>query len=150
VHTHSDEMALPSDTEAGLLYLCSLFPREKFEGKLPAIVMKHQLYSVIHDKTTADRELVRRHAEGHLMVDHHSFPLLSFFIPPLLCSLLCYLPFPLSSSPPPPSMPCIFNSHPPLISLCFLSSILTPSSSPLPSLTSCFFSPPPSPDDPEG
>ena len=41
------------------MYLSSLFPREKFEQKLPPIVMKHQLYSVIHDKTTTDRELVR-------------------------------------------------------------------------------------------
>ena len=48
----------PSDTEAALLYLKTLFPAERFDPRLPAIVMKHQVYSVIHDKTTADRELV--------------------------------------------------------------------------------------------
>ena len=56
--------------------------------------------------------------EGHFMVGHHSLPLLSFLVPPLLPSFLFHL-FSLSSvtypslspSPPPPSMPCIFNSN---------------------------------------
>ena len=49
---------LPCDTEAGLLYLKQLFPVEKFHNTLPPLVLKHQVYSVIHDKTTVDREIV--------------------------------------------------------------------------------------------
>lgn len=49
---------LPCDTEAGLLYLKSLFPVEKFDRNFPAIIMKHQVYSIVHDKTTVDREMV--------------------------------------------------------------------------------------------
>ena len=99
MHAHSDE-AVPSDTEAGLLYLCSLFPREKFEEKLPAIVMKHQLYSVIHNKTTADRELVRKCILWLLRLI--ITPLFSSSLS-LLPSLLPFLPSPLPL--PPPSMP---------------------------------------------
>ena len=49
---------LPCDTEAGLLYLKQLFPVEKFQNILPPLVLKHQVYSIIHDKTTVDREIV--------------------------------------------------------------------------------------------
>ncbi|KAL5473964.1 hypothetical protein EMCRGX_G028533 [Ephydatia muelleri] len=49
---------LPCDTEAGLLYLKALFPVEKFDRHFPAIVMKHQVYSIVHDKTTVDREMI--------------------------------------------------------------------------------------------
>ena len=61
---------LPSDAEAGLTYMKGLFPAEKFEHKLPAIVMKHQVYSIIHDKTSVDRELVGRstaHTHTHII-----------------------------------------------------------------------------------
>lgn len=47
-----------SETEAGLIYLRSLFPVECFEPRLPPIVMKHQMYSLVQDRTAADRELV--------------------------------------------------------------------------------------------
>lgn len=49
---------LPCDAEAGLLYLKALFPVEKFGRNFPAIVMKHQVYSIVHDKTTVDREMI--------------------------------------------------------------------------------------------
>lgn len=48
----------PSDTEAGLTYLKQLFPIEKYDSSLPAIILKHQVYSVIYDKTTVDSEIV--------------------------------------------------------------------------------------------
>lgn len=48
-----------SETEARLSEMMSLFPVEVFEKQLPAIVLKHQLYSVIPDRTRVDRELVR-------------------------------------------------------------------------------------------
>ena len=50
--------SLPSDTKAALLYLKNLFPTEKFEGRLPPIVVKHQLYSIVKNRTIVDKELV--------------------------------------------------------------------------------------------
>ena len=48
-----------SDTKAALLYMKSIFPEEKFGGRLPPIIMKHQIYSIIKNKTTVDKEVVR-------------------------------------------------------------------------------------------
>ncbi|KAI0242430.1 Serine/threonine-protein kinase 19 [Lamellibrachia satsuma] len=52
-----DAATLPSDTKAALLYLKNLFPLEKFEGRLPPIITKHQLYSIIRNRTLVDKEL---------------------------------------------------------------------------------------------
>ena len=51
-------MDIPNDTEASIHLLASLFPLDVFEQRLPPIIMKHQLYSLVEDKTEADRELV--------------------------------------------------------------------------------------------
>ena len=48
---------VPSDTKAALGYVLSLFPREKYGSKLPAIGLKHQIYSIVEDRTVVDREL---------------------------------------------------------------------------------------------
>jgi hypothetical protein len=48
----------PSDTEAALLYLKSKFPTGKFEGRLPPVLLVHQIYSIIKCKTLVDREVV--------------------------------------------------------------------------------------------
>lgn len=48
----------PTDTEAALLYLKSKFPIEKFEGRLPPVLLVHQIYSVIKCKTLVDRDVV--------------------------------------------------------------------------------------------
>jgi len=48
----------PSDVEAALLYLKSKFPTEKFEGRLPPVLLVHQIYSIIKCKTSVDREIV--------------------------------------------------------------------------------------------
>ena len=45
------------DTKAALNYLLSIFPRDVFVNKLPAIALKHQVYSIITDRTRVDREL---------------------------------------------------------------------------------------------
>ena len=50
-----------SETEAGLRELMSLFPVDAYEGSLPPIVLKHQLYSILHDRTLVDRQLVHIH-----------------------------------------------------------------------------------------
>lgn len=57
---------LPSDTEAGLFYLQGLVPTGAILlasstaafPALPPIVLKHQIYSIIKDKTIVDREIV--------------------------------------------------------------------------------------------
>ncbi|KAJ8318464.1 hypothetical protein KUTeg_003555 [Tegillarca granosa] len=48
---------MPSDTKAFLLYLRNLFPLEKFEHRLPPIMLKHQLYSLINNRTMVDKQL---------------------------------------------------------------------------------------------
>jgi serine/threonine-protein kinase 19 len=48
----------PTDTEAALLYLKSKFPTEKFEGRLPPVLLVHQIYSIIKCKTLVDRDVV--------------------------------------------------------------------------------------------
>jgi len=48
----------PSDTKAAILFLKSVVPLSKFEGKIPAIILKHQIYCVVKDKTLVDRQLV--------------------------------------------------------------------------------------------
>ena len=50
---------IPSDAEASIRFLTSQFPLDAFEQRLPPIIMKHQVYSLVEDKTEADRELVR-------------------------------------------------------------------------------------------
>ena len=51
-------MDIPNDTEAAIHLLASLFPLDVFEQRLPPIIMKHQIYSLVEDKTEVDRELV--------------------------------------------------------------------------------------------
>ena len=51
-------MDIPNDTEAAVHFLVSMFPLDVFEQRLPPIIMKHQIYCIVDDKTEADRELV--------------------------------------------------------------------------------------------
>ena len=62
---------IPNDTKAGLLYLKSTFCLERFTGRIPAIILKHQLYSVIKDKTVVDRQLVGKTENQYsVFIDH--------------------------------------------------------------------------------
>ncbi|XP_074839323.1 winged helix repair factor 1-like isoform X2 [Carettochelys insculpta] len=54
----------PVAVEAALRYLVSLFPRQLFEDALPPLVLKHQLYSLVRDRTAVDRHLSRLKDEG--------------------------------------------------------------------------------------
>ncbi|XP_029441746.1 serine/threonine-protein kinase 19 [Rhinatrema bivittatum] len=45
------------DARGALKYLSSLFPRKLFNDALPPLVFKHQIYSLIQDKTLVDRQL---------------------------------------------------------------------------------------------
>lgn len=49
---------VPSDTMAALLYIKSIFPVKMFENVVPPIILKHQIYCVVKNKTLVDRELV--------------------------------------------------------------------------------------------
>ncbi|XP_032826101.1 winged helix repair factor 1 isoform X1 [Petromyzon marinus] len=59
---------VPNDTEAALRYLADLFPRKLFEDRLPPIVLQHQLYSVLSDRTAADRQLNELREHGKVCV----------------------------------------------------------------------------------
>jgi hypothetical protein len=51
------EDVLPSDTLAAILLLLSELP--EMPPAIPRIVVRHQIYTVVNDRTIADRELVR-------------------------------------------------------------------------------------------
>ncbi|XP_014785012.2 uncharacterized protein LOC106879820 [Octopus bimaculoides] len=53
----NDLADIPSDTKASLLYLKSLFPLEKFESRLPPVILKHQVYSIVKNRTLVDKQL---------------------------------------------------------------------------------------------
>ena len=46
------------DTLAALLKLKGIFPVSKFEGQLPAIILKQQLYCSLKERTAVDQALV--------------------------------------------------------------------------------------------
>ncbi|XP_069122738.1 inactive serine/threonine-protein kinase 19-like [Argopecten irradians] len=55
---HGDvEDVILNDTHAFLKRLRGLFPEDKFKHKLPPIVLKHQLYGMMNDRTKVDQEL---------------------------------------------------------------------------------------------
>ncbi|XP_014667756.1 PREDICTED: serine/threonine-protein kinase 19-like [Priapulus caudatus] len=45
------------DAQASLQYLHNLFPIDKFEGRLPPIILRHQLYSLSPNRTELDQQL---------------------------------------------------------------------------------------------
>ncbi|XP_051905521.1 serine/threonine-protein kinase 19 [Hippocampus zosterae] len=63
----SDEQG-PPDVRASLEYLMTLFPRKLFNDTLPQIVLKHQLYSIHHDKTLVDKEVNKLCENGELLM----------------------------------------------------------------------------------
>ncbi len=59
---------IPNDTKSALDHILSLFPREKFLLKLPSIALRHQLYSILTDKTKVDRELNSLRDKGEIQL----------------------------------------------------------------------------------
>ncbi|XP_065271993.1 inactive serine/threonine-protein kinase 19 [Emys orbicularis] len=59
-----DRQEGPGAVDSALRYLASLFPRQLFEDALPPVVLKHQLYSLVRDRTAVDRQLSRLKDEG--------------------------------------------------------------------------------------
>ncbi|XP_048465325.1 serine/threonine-protein kinase 19 isoform X3 [Rhincodon typus] len=64
---------MPNDTKSALIFLASLFPRKLFDDSLPPIVLKHQLYSIVKDKTTVDRQLNELKDLGHVRIFQFGF-----------------------------------------------------------------------------
>ncbi|GAB1597258.1 serine/threonine-protein kinase 19-like [Argonauta hians] len=62
----NDLTDIPSDTKASLLYLKSLFPLEKFESRLPPVVLKHQVYSIVKNRTLVDKQLADLKTTGEI------------------------------------------------------------------------------------
>ncbi|XP_072021535.1 inactive serine/threonine-protein kinase 19-like [Amphiura filiformis] len=48
---------IPNDTKASLLLLRSLFNTKVFEDRVPAIIFKHQVYSIVNNKTLVDQQI---------------------------------------------------------------------------------------------
>ncbi|XP_053298760.1 serine/threonine-protein kinase 19 [Pleuronectes platessa] len=58
----------PKDIRSTLQYLMTLFPRKLFNDALPQIVLKHQLYSIHHDKTSVDKEVNKMRETAELLM----------------------------------------------------------------------------------
>ncbi|XP_066472626.1 inactive serine/threonine-protein kinase 19 isoform X2 [Tiliqua scincoides] len=63
----------PEAVESALQYLTSLFPRKLFEDSLPSLVLRHQIYSLVKDRTTVDRRLNQLKDEGRIRMFQHGF-----------------------------------------------------------------------------
>ncbi|XP_044275650.1 serine/threonine-protein kinase 19 [Varanus komodoensis] len=63
----------PGAVDAALQYLVSLFPRKLFEDSLPPLILRHQIYSLIKDRTTVDRHLSQLKDEGCIRMFQHGF-----------------------------------------------------------------------------
>lgn len=57
-----------SAVKTSLLFFRSLFPVEKFEHRLPPIVMKHQLYSLHNDRASIDKQIKEMQDSGEVKV----------------------------------------------------------------------------------
>jgi len=64
--TQPENGYIQSDTKSALLFLRNLFPCEKFEGRLPAIVLKHQLFSLVSNKSSVEKELEELQTSGEV------------------------------------------------------------------------------------
>lgn len=58
----------PTDIKSTVEYLMTLFPRKLFNDALPQIVLKHQLYSLISDKTSVDKGVNKLREQGDLLM----------------------------------------------------------------------------------
>ncbi|XP_027766438.1 serine/threonine-protein kinase 19, partial [Empidonax traillii] len=60
----------PGAVEAALAAVWALFPRGLFEDALPPLLLRHQLYDVVRDRTAVDRHLNRLRDEGQVRLLH--------------------------------------------------------------------------------
>lgn len=57
---------MPTDTKTALLFLKNMFPVEKFEGRLPPMMVRHQLYSIVKNRTVVDKEVGDLRSTGEI------------------------------------------------------------------------------------
>lgn len=57
-----------ADIRSSLQYLMTLFSRKLFNDSLPPVVLKHQLYSLHHDKTAVDKQVNELRENGELLM----------------------------------------------------------------------------------
>ncbi|KAK7507971.1 hypothetical protein BaRGS_00000936 [Batillaria attramentaria] len=57
---------LLTDTRTALMLLRSMFPEGKFENRLPPIILKHQVYSYVKNRTLADKQMNDMRASGEI------------------------------------------------------------------------------------
>lgn len=63
---YADDSDLPTDTKSVLTLLRSQFPVEKFKSELPPIVMKHQIYAFVSNRTEVDKQLNEMRSRGEI------------------------------------------------------------------------------------
>ncbi|KAG8448616.1 hypothetical protein GDO86_015632 [Hymenochirus boettgeri] len=68
------------DPHGAISYLCALFPRKLFNDSLPPLFLRHQLYSLIHDRTAVDRLLSSLQQKGELCLIQTGFALDTFIV----------------------------------------------------------------------
>uniref|UniRef100_A0A8D0HAI5 Serine/threonine kinase 19 n=1 Tax=Sphenodon punctatus TaxID=8508 RepID=A0A8D0HAI5_SPHPU len=59
--------------ESALRFVVTLFPRKLFEDSLPPLVLKHQIYSLVKDRTAVDRHLSQLKEEGLIRMFQQGF-----------------------------------------------------------------------------
>ena len=83
----TDNGEVPKDTKAAFLYLRELFPCDKFEFRIPPIILKHQLYSIVKNRTQVDKELVSLE-NCQLFTSHHYLHVMT--LNPMMLELYIY------------------------------------------------------------
>ncbi|XP_069800027.1 inactive serine/threonine-protein kinase 19 [Dendropsophus ebraccatus] len=61
------------EPQEALSYLWALFPRKLFNDTLPPMILRHQLYSLIRDRTTVDRLLSTLQQKGEVCLVQPGF-----------------------------------------------------------------------------
>lgn len=65
-HNSDSDNGAPKDTRNTLLYLSSIFPVEKFQQRLPPIILRHQIYAFVTCRTEVDKCLNDMRKKGEI------------------------------------------------------------------------------------
>ncbi|KAM4696932.1 inactive serine/threonine-protein kinase 19 isoform 1-T2 [Rhinophrynus dorsalis] len=68
------------DPQGAVSYLFALFPRKLFNDSIPPLFLRHQLYSLVQDRTKADRLLSSLQQQGEVCLVQTGFDLDTFLI----------------------------------------------------------------------
>lgn len=67
-----DEEGETNDVKAAMTSLTTLFPLDKFDNRLPPIVLKHQLYSLIKNREDVDQQVRQHQEQGEIKIFQHN------------------------------------------------------------------------------